>query len=199
MPKTSTRTESQLQRSVSLWIKTQAETVEAGVLVPALLFTEGDFVDGAGNEGSFNRADLKRIVQATTKYHGAGADIPLFESNHDFDGAYTNANKIGRLDVEAGLTVEEITEENLPDARFADLVGRYGIFGHGHITRTDAVDRYQQTLIKPLSIAFDPSGQFTDGNKWAIFEVSAVPWVRCAGQCFLASTWNSLPLATKQR
>ena len=185
MPKTSTRSaEPQLQRSVSLWIKTQAETVDAGVLVPALLFTEGDFVDGAGNAGSFNRADLNRIVKATKKYHGAGADIPLFESNHDLDGPYTNGNKIGRLDIEAGLTVEEITEENLPDARFSDLVGRYGIFGYGLITRTDAVERYQQTLIKPLSIAFDPSGEFVDGNKWAIFEVSAVPWGAVRGAMF---------------
>jgi hypothetical protein len=192
MTTTSTRTEPQLQRGVSLWLKTQAETVEAGVLVPALLFTEGDFVDGAGNKGSFNRADLNRIVRATKKYHGAGADIPLFESNHDLDGPYTNANKIGRLDVEAGLTVEEITEENLPDARFSDLIGRYGIFGHGLFTRTDAIERYQQTLIKPLSIAFDPSGQFTEGNKWAIFEVSAVPWGAVRGAMFFGKDLRTL-------
>lgn len=153
-------------------------------MVPALLFTEGDFVDGAGSKGSYSRADLNRIVRATKKYYTNGGSIPVFESNHDFDGGYQNGNKIGALAVDEGLTVEEITEANLPDPRFTDLVGRFGIFGYGLITRTDAVERYQQMLIKPLSIAFDPSGGFTEGNKWAIFEVSAVPWGAVRGAMF---------------
>jgi len=174
----------EIQRSVCLWLKTQAETVDAGVLVPALLFTEGDFVDGAGNKGSYSRADLNKIVRSTSKYYHAGGEIPIFESNHDFDGGYQNGNKIGRLAVDEGLTVEQITEDNLPDPRFTDLIGRFGIFGHGLITRTDAVERYQQMLIKPLSIAFDPSGKFTEGHKWSIFEVSAVPWGAVRGAMF---------------
>ena len=153
-------------------------------MVPALLFTEGEFVDGVGKQGKYSKADLSRIVRATKKYYDNGGSIPVFESNHDFDGGYQNGNKIGALAVDEGLTVEEITEDNLPDPRFTDLIGRHGIFGYGLITRTDAVERYQQMLIKPLSIAFDPSGQWTEGNKWAIFEVSAVPWGAVRGAMF---------------
>lgn len=167
-----------------VWRFQDAVTIDQGLLVPALLFTEGDFVDGNGEEGSFNASDLDRIVAATIAYHGAGGDVPIFESNHDLITPYQNSDKIGRLAVDAGLTVETITAENLPDPRLTELIGRKGIFGFGYLVRADAVERYQQKLIKPLSIAFDPSGEWSDGYKWAIFEVSAVPWGAVKGAMF---------------
>ena len=186
MPTTAPTTEFRRHSQALLYLKTEAEQVDGGVLVPALLFTDGDFTDAIGVKGSYTRRDLNRIVSATKKYFSTGGDIPIFESNHDLNGAYSNDKKIGKLAVDEGLTVEEITEANLPDPRFTDLIGRYGIFGYGLITRTDAVERYSQHLIKPLSIAFDPSGGMTEGNKWAVFEVSAVPWGAVRGAMFFA-------------
>ena len=166
--------------------------MESGVLVPALLFTTGTHTDAGGNTQAFEKKDLNRIVRATKKYYGEGDDIPLFEAEHE----YSNEAKIGRLMVDEGLTVQEITEDNLPDPRLSSLIGEYGIYGYGLITRTDAIERYNQTLIKPVSIAFDPSGDFTNGHKWAIFEVSAVSWGAVRGAMlfgrFLADEFSEL-------
>ncbi|MBD1871962.1 hypothetical protein H6F75_00560 [Nodosilinea sp. FACHB-131] len=184
---TALATEPRRNEDAFLYLKTEAEQVDDGVLVPALLFTEGDFVDATGKPGKYTKTDLDRIVRATRKYYSAGDDIPIFESNHDLGGGgYRNADKIGKLAVDEGLSVDQITTENLPDPRLTDLVGRYGIFGNGLITRTDAVQRYSQKLIKPLSIAFDPSGGRTNGNKWSVFEVSAVPWGAVRGAMFFS-------------
>ncbi|MEM6838133.1 MAG: hypothetical protein AAF609_14910 [Cyanobacteria bacterium P01_C01_bin.120] len=159
-----------------VWFKTQAVETDAGVLVPTLLFTTGTITDASGNTYTFEKKDLNRIVRATKKYFNDGGNIHLFDSNHDLDDSYSAKDIIGRLAVDEGLVVEEITEENLPDDRLSDLIGQFAIYGHLYITRADAVERYKATLLKPISIAFDPSGEFTDDNKYAIYEVSAVPW-----------------------
>lgn len=155
------------------------EVQGGGLIVPVVLLTEGSFVDALGTEFSEDASTLAATMQSTLTYMAQGGDVPVFASPHYFDGGYKDKDIIGQLTQE--LRVETFTEDNLPDPRMTDLLGKSGLFGEVLLVDPDAIATYQTRreagMSTKISVATDgPDGSFTGGVPGAIFEVSQVPW-----------------------
>lgn len=138
---------------------------ESGVLVrPALLLTEGEITDSAGQKTTYTRKMLDAIA-ATSNEYCATQEIKLFT-----DHEYSQKARIGA--VTGKFVAREITDLDLPENADRSSIGKYAIFNDGIEIRDEkAIAKYHANLLKELSI-----GIILSGNTGTIFEVSAVPW-----------------------
>jgi hypothetical protein len=137
-----------------------------GLKVRALCAHEGQFLSQNGTRKNFTPRLLNTIATASNEHLESGEQTPLFFGNHDFDPT----NKVGF--VVGPYEGKVITETDLPDPKLTDLIGKYGIFTQIELLDDGAIAKYQNKLIKPISMSVDFEGERFVKN--CIFEISLV-------------------------
>jgi hypothetical protein len=140
--------------------------VANGLKVRALCAHEGQFLSQNGTRKNFTPRLLNTIATASNEHLESGEQTPLFFGNHDFDPT----NKVGF--VVGPYEAKIITETDLPDPKLTDLIGKYGMFTQIELLDDGAIAKYQNKLIKPISMSVDFEGERFAKN--AIFEISLV-------------------------
>lgn len=127
----------------------------------ALVMVEGSHIDSSKRPHDFSRDRILRIVKNTNDWISQGGRVP-WQTDHD---KKQSAN-IG--DLEGILEARVITEEDLPNPKFRNLVGKMGAFGQLVAKGIDVVSQVVAGRIKTLSPGIDVA---TDTIK----EISATP------------------------
>lgn len=146
----------------------KATKTDRGISVPAIAFVEGTQTPVGGKPANKSANQINTYSTNSNKWLDSGREIPFFESPHDLKGAYSNEDKIGLL---GRFTSRPLTENDLPNEKFSDLVGKTAALTTIEITRPDAVENYNNGLIKEISVGV---GNMGEGLQF--FEASAVPW-----------------------
>jgi hypothetical protein len=114
-----------------------------------LLLVEGTHVDNKKRKWEFPASRLEQIVKNTNAYFNAGNRIPLLR-----DHVKTQESVVGDLEdlVEARI----ITDEDLPNKRYTNLIGKLGIFANSvAVKATSVIDQVKQGLANTISPGID--------------------------------------------
>jgi hypothetical protein len=134
----------------------------------ALLFTSGNHRSKNGQSHSFPKERVQKIAENTNKSMEEGVTIP-FQLNH----SKLAEDTIGELT--GPVFTKVITQEDLPNPRAKNLIGRLGIFTKNLTARgSEVVQKLKDGVIKSLSIGVDPLTE-------AMIEVSSVAFPAIAG------------------
>lgn len=127
----------------------------------ALVMVEGNHIDSAKRSHNFSRDRILQIVKNTNNFISQGGRVP-WQTDHD----KKQAANIG--DLEGILEARVITEEDLPNPKLRNLVGKMGAFAQLVAKGIDVVSQVVSGRIKTLSPGIDVT---TDTIK----EISATP------------------------
>lgn len=123
---------------------------ETGLHKRALIAYEGEHTDATGRPHTFTAQRLTTIVANSNKFYNSGADIPVLV-NHDRKDPL---KIIGS--VESPFEARTITEEDLPNPRAKELIGKVGIFCNDLVVKAqDYITNVEQKLVKSVSMGLD--------------------------------------------
>ena len=151
--------------------KNYEEASDGSIYKKALLFVEGDHKDNKGRSHSFPGDRFLEIVNNTNTEFDKGTEIP-FMADHspkllDDEG---NVKKLGTLC--SAIECHTIKEEDLPNPKHKNLIGRLGAFGKVNVT--NKINEVVNGTIKLLSPGIDPV-------KNRLVEISAVAFPAISG------------------
>ena len=125
------------------------ENEDGSITKSALVFVEGNHCDNRGRSWNCPSDFVETIVENTNRAFNEGRHIPILK-----DHTKTIDAEIGVLD--APLEARIITEEDLPNQKHKDLIGKLGVFCDGIVLKAkDVVERVKQGLNKTLSPGID--------------------------------------------
>ena len=116
-----------------------------------LILVEGDHTDSKKRGHTFTPERLERIVENTNNFLSKGSRLPIL-----LDHNKSQSHVVGDLNSE--LRLEEITKENLPNAKFKHLIGKLGIFVDEILIKSkDAIKQAKENLLTTVSPGLDVS------------------------------------------
>ena len=146
---------------------------EQGIRVPVLAFVSGESQPVGGRKSTRTVKEVQSYCRVSNSWLDSGEEIPFFGSPHDLKGSYDTRDKIGLV---GKFSARKITEEDLPNDKFRDLVGKTGAFSTAEILDDEAIAQYRKGLISKVSVGLGDVGKGAQ-----FFELSAVPWGGCRG------------------
>lgn len=128
-----------------------SENEDGSITKSALVFVEGEHQDNRGRSWATNSSFIEKLVENTNRAFEEGKHIPILK-----DHVKTVDAEIGVLD--APLEARIITEEDLPNKRDRDLIGKLGVFCDGIVLKAkDVVERVKSGLNRTISPGIDMS------------------------------------------
>jgi hypothetical protein len=125
---------------------------DGSVVKKALVMVEGLHKDNRGREWEVDSEKIELMAENTNRMFSNGQRIPVLK-----DHVKTIDAEVG--DIEAPMEVRVITEDDLPDKRSRDLIGKLGIFCEGVVIKAkDMVEKVKQGLGRTISPGIDMSG-----------------------------------------
>ena len=147
--------------------------------VPALVMVEGRQVSQSGQAKVYDRRLLEELVKVSNRRLQLGRRVKLFSSARDH--SYSQNATAGH--VAKPFELKPITQDLLPHAGMAELLGKLGIFTEIQISGRENVQSYLDGRLKELSCGIDFGGALA-GFSPAIYEISAVAFPAVAGLRF---------------
>lgn len=155
----------------------------------ALVLAEGTWTDSKKRTHVFDSERIEKIADNTNALFQNGTRIPFLE-----DHVKSQDKTIG--DLNSHLIVREITEDDLPEGRFQNLVGKLGLFADDIVVKAShAIKQAQEGLLSTISPGVDIIND-------CIREISATPTPAIPGMSlfkrydsdaeFKALTWDDL-------
>lgn len=139
---------------------------EIGVVKKALVAVEGEFADSDGTNHVFTSDRLQTIADHTNQALEKGIQIPVC-----LDHQKNVGNTVGGLGDTSTAYTKVITEEDLPNPRAKDLIGKIGLFLNDVIVKAeDAVDKVKKKIVTSVSMGLN-----LDPKDHRIVELSLVP------------------------
>jgi len=129
--------------------KELTKTEDGALIRKGLIFVEGVHTDSQKREHEFDVNRIYRIVENTNSFFETGGNIPVL-----FDHKKSVETTAGNL--EAPLEARVIQEEDLPNKRYSNLVGKLGVFCNGVALKTKkAIDTFLSGAVRTVSPGVD--------------------------------------------
>lgn len=144
------------------------------VVKKALILIEGTQFDSKKRKHEFSAERLEKIADNTNALIDSGSRLPLC-LNHDKRTETT----VG--DIEGNVYVDNIREDNLPNPKMKDLIGKLGLFANEVVIKSKkTIEQFKEGLISTISGGLDVSDD-------TLREVSIVPCSAIRGAALFRS------------